>query len=161
MNYLTRSARGLLVAVAALALTSGVVFAAQALPAASSMGTVNAAEHAAKTVPVVHATTPDTDSDKDAAKVKTADPRTGDSTTTAVHPDNHGSFVSKAANDDTLRLGFDSHGAYVSSIARSSVGMPAGATTRADRSAVGKAKAAEARAAAKLKAEAAAGNTAH
>lgn len=64
------------------------------------------------------------------------------------HPLNHGWFVSQAAKAVTP-AGFDNHGAYVSSIARSDQGKPttaATATTASDPGARGEAKSAAAKA---------------
>ena len=152
MTRLTRSARGLLVALAALALTGGAVFAARSLPSAATPGTQHASAVSGKTIPSTQAAgAPDTNETADADE--TADPQetpeTGDNAETAANddrPQNHGWFVSQAANADTP-AGFDNHGDYVSSIARRDAGKPDAAATGADNSAAGKAKGAAAKAA--------------
>lgn len=152
MNRLTRSARGLLVAIAALALTGSAVLAARSLPSAASAGTQYASTVSGKTVPAAQtAGTPDANEQPDADE--TPEPKEtpeakddADTATNADRPHNHGWFVSQAANADTP-AGFDSHGAYVSSIARSDAGKPDAAASGADKSATGKAKGAAAKAA--------------
>jgi hypothetical protein len=117
---MTTRFRSLVIALVALALSAGAVFAAHSMPTVASNGLTTAGTHAAKTVPV--------ESDKgDQAKPDTADtadkddqakPDTADTTTdTTTHPDNHGKLVSEAAHL-TTPAGFRNHGAYVSSIAR-------------------------------------------
>jgi hypothetical protein len=128
VTTLTRSARGLLVALAALALTGGVVFAAHALPLASTAGTQHASAITGKTIPAVRAAgTRDPAEKPDATETpepsESADTKSTDNSTNADRPQNHGWFVSQAAKTATPD-GFDNHGAYVSSVARSAVGKP-------------------------------------
>ena len=150
MNRLTRSARGLLVAIAALALTGSAVLAARSLPSAASAGTQHASTVSGKTVPTVQtAGTPDANEKPDGTPEPKETPDAednADGAPNADRPHNHGWFVSQAANADTP-AGFDNHGAYVSSIARSDAGKPDAAANGADTSATGKAKGAAARAA--------------
>jgi hypothetical protein len=126
---MTKRFRSLVIALVALALSAGVVFAAHSMPTVASNGLATAGTHAAKTVPVEpdkgdqagdDQAKPDTADKDDQAKPDTADkddqakPDTADTTT---HPDNHGKLVSEAAHL-TTPAGFRNHGAYVSSIAR-------------------------------------------
>lgn len=152
MTRLSRSARGLVVAVAALALTGGAVFAT--MPAASAPGLARAAAASGKTVPVIkpqgqesrladeRSTTEDkteqveTPETPETPEAPDADAPDVDAATT--HPDNHGAVVSAAAKAATPD-GFDTHGAYVSSIAKSSAGKPDAATKAADKAAAGNA----------------------
>jgi hypothetical protein len=131
MTRLTRSARGLLVAIAALALTGGAVFAARSLPSAATSGTQHAGTVSGKTIPATGAA-PD------------AQNRTPDADEQAETPD--AEDQDGAANAETP-AGFDNHGAYVSSIAKGDAGKTDVAATGAAKSAEGKAKAAAAKAA--------------
>ena len=155
MTRLTRSARGLLVAIAALALTGGAVLAARSLPLAATPGTQHDSDVSARTVPANQAAgapdaneTPDADETPEPQETPEAKDSAGadDATSNADRPRNHGWEVSPAANGDTPD-GFDNHGDHVSSIARSDAGKPDVAATGADKSAAGKAKAAAAKAA--------------
>ena len=148
MHRLTRHLRGLLVALAALVLTTGAVLAArpasvEAPPAAAGDGLTKASEAAGKAVPVRPETpaAPQVDEDEDVDEsVPEADE---DEAAAGERPQNHGSFVSEAAKAATPE-GFDNHGAYVSEIARDDEGKPEAATAaRAAGSA--KAEAAKAR----------------
>jgi len=155
---LTRSARGLLVALAALVLTGGAVFAARGIQSASTAGTQNASAVSGRTVPATQdAGAPDSNEKPDADETPEpaetpeaedgAQGGTSDSpVANADRPHNHGWFVSQAANAQTPD-GFDNHGDYVSSIARGDAGKPDAATSGADKSAAGKAKGAAAKAA--------------
>jgi hypothetical protein len=150
VTRLTRSARGLLVALAALALTGGAVFAARSLPSAAATGTQHASTVSGKTVPLTQvAGAPNAsskpDADESAEPSEAPDTESSDSATNASRPQNHGWFVSQAANGATP-AGTDNHGAFVSSVAQGSQGKPAAATAGADKSAAGKAKAAAAKA---------------
>jgi hypothetical protein len=153
-HRLTRHLRGLLVALATLVLTTGVVLAARpasveapAAPAAD--GLTRASEAAGKTVPVrpdvpaVSEADEDEDVDESVPEAdeaeKAADPTVGE----GERPQNHGWFVSEAAKAATPE-GFDSHGAYVSEIARGDEGKPE-ATTAGRESGSAKAEAAKAR----------------
>jgi hypothetical protein len=148
MNRLTRSARGLLVALAALALTGGAVFAARSLPLPDTSGTQQAATQTGRTLPVAGGA-PATehgapDADETAEPAETPDTEDSGAAANADRPHNHGWFVSQAAQAETP-AGFDNHGAYVSSIARGDAGKTGAATIDASPSAAGKAKAAAAR----------------
>ena len=152
MNRLTRTARGLLVAIAALALTGGAVLAARSLPSAATPGVQPAASVSGRTIPAnVGAPaaapngTPEANDTPDQAETPDAEDK-DETAGNADRPHNHGWFVSQAANADTP-AGFDNHGAYVSSIARGDDGKPDSAATGADHGAAGKAKSAAAQAA--------------
>jgi hypothetical protein len=120
--------RGLLVALAAVALSAGVVLAARPVsaPAAhADAGLERASQAAGKTVPVTvqTPTAPDADADADQDEDTTTDAPTTD----PARKLNHGWYVSQAARADTP-AGFANHGAYVSSIAKGDLGKPAAAT---------------------------------
>jgi len=149
VHRLTRHLRSILIATTALALTAGAALAAHATPwappAAAADGLARAAEAAGKTVPA---------NQEPAAAGTTTDQTSTDTTVTDTapttdHPQNHGWFVSQAAQLPTPN-GFDNHGAYVSSIAKGDAGKPPSAggasTTGSTKSAAGKAKAAANRA---------------
>ncbi len=152
MHRLTRNLRGLLVALAALVLTTGVVLAArpasvEAPPAAAGDGLTRASEAAGKTVPVrpeaPAAPAGDEDEDGDESvpeadeEEAVADPVAGE------RPQNHGWFVSEAAKAATPEA-FDNRGAYVSEIARGDEGKPEVATAAREAGSA-KAEAAKAR----------------
>jgi hypothetical protein len=151
---LTRHLRGLLVAIAALALTAGAVLAAKTLPtappAAAAGGLSRASEAAGRTVPAngddPAVVEPDANTEPDADAEQPDGTTTGDPSVATERKQNHGWFVSQAATTPTPD-GFANHGAYVSSIAKSDVGKPDAAstagTTGATKSAAGKAKAAQ------------------
>jgi hypothetical protein len=135
MQRLTHHLRGLLVALAALALTAGVAFAARP---STETGLDRAAEAAGKTVPPVtteeEPTTPEVD---DEETVEEEEPTTEEEETEpdgeeAVEeeeeadgdrPLNHGWYVSEAAKGPTPD-GYRNHGEYVSEIARGDDGKP-------------------------------------
>lgn len=141
--------RGLLVAVAALSISASAVFAATAHsgngPAdAASDGLKRAAEKTESIIP----NGPDQtvkDADDEDTDVETIESVTaGDKATKATkatkavkavkaadRPVNHGWYVSLAAKAATP-AGFDSHGAYVSSIAKGDLGKPTSATSATD-----------------------------
>jgi hypothetical protein len=154
VTRLTRYARGLLVAVAALALTAGAAFAARGLAPASSDHKPSVVKSETETPDVNQAETPEVDQaeapetetpDSNTPDSNTPDSNTPDSNTSADRLQNHGWFVSQAAQATTPG-GFDSHGAYVSSIAQGTDGKPAAANGAA-KSAAGKAKGQAAKAA--------------
>ena len=155
MNRLTRPVRGLLVAIAALALTGGAVVAARNLPSAAASGTQHAATASGRTIPSTQ-DAPDSNDHPDADEtpepqetpdaVDGTDTQSSDAASNADRPHNHGWFVSQAANADTPD-GFATHGAYVSSIAKGDAGKPGGGTNGVAPSSAGKAKGAAARAA--------------
>lgn len=144
MHRITRHLRGLLVALATLALSAGVVLAArptsvEAPAAAAGDGLDRASEAAGKIVPVqpqppavpeadedegVDESVPDADEDED------ADASAGN----GERPQNHGWFVSQAATGATPASA-DNHGAYVSEIARGDDGKPETATAAGERGA--------------------------
>lgn len=155
MRTLKRHLRGLLVAIAALSISASAVFAASALsgngPAdAAADGLKRAAEKTQSTIP----TRPDQtvkDADDEDKDLQTIESLTADESTKAVNvadrPLNHGWYVSLAAKAATP-VGFDSHGAYVSTIAQGDLGKPTSATDATDateQSAKGQAKAAAAK----------------
>lgn len=132
MHRLTRHLRGLLVALAALAISAGVVLAArpasvEAPAAAAEDGLTRASDVAGKTVPVRAAPAlPEVDEDAaipEADEEDDADPTVGQ----GERPQNHGWFVSEAAKGATPQA-FDNHGAYVSEIAQGDAGKPDAAT---------------------------------
>jgi hypothetical protein len=112
--------RGLIVAIAVLALTAGVALAARpaALPQAAGGGLERAAAASGQTVPVAgqgEENTPDADEENtDADDAEPLD--TPSAPEAAEHPDNHGATVSAAARGATPTT-FDNHGQYVKSIA--------------------------------------------
>jgi hypothetical protein len=141
VHRFTRHVRGLLVALATLALSAGVVLAArptsvEAPPAAAADGLSVASEAAGKTVPVgaEQVTLPevDEDADKDAPEVdEDADAK---SDAAGERPENHGWFVSEAAKG-AMPAAAVNHGQQVSEVARSDEGKPETATTAAERGA--------------------------
>ena len=158
MHRLTRHVRGLLVALAALAISAGVVLAArpasvEAPAAAAGDGLDRASEAAGKVLPVrpEAPAVPGADEDEDADEsVPDADDEDEDADATAdegERPQNHGWFVSQAAKAATPASA-DSHGAYVSEIARGDDGKPEAATAARERGAAA-ADAAKARKAAR------------
>jgi hypothetical protein len=145
VTRLTRYARGLLVALAALALTGGAVLAARSLPSPAAAGTQYAATVSGQTIPAAQAAgTPDTndkpDADETPEPTETPDADAEGTSNATVNPDrpqNHGWFVSQAANSDTP-AGFANHGDYVSSIARGDAGKTGGSAQGTSHSADGK-----------------------
>jgi hypothetical protein len=125
MDRARRHLRSLVVAIAALALSSGLV-AGRDLPDSADHGRATAADAAGKVVPVGPPTAP--------GAPAAGDPTRDDATDPAVeaaggeHPENHGQFVSEAAGGETADE-FDTHGEYVSSVARGDAGKPDAATT--------------------------------
>jgi hypothetical protein len=142
VHRLTRHLRGLLVALATLALSAGVVFAArpasvEAPPAAAADGLSTATEASDKTVPVraEEAALPENEGDEDADQVVSEDEdEDAEPTVTGERPQNHGWFVSEAATGETP-AGFDNHGLYVSEIARGDDGKPEAATAAREKGA--------------------------
>jgi hypothetical protein len=136
VHRLTRHLRGLLVALAALVLTTGAVLAArpasvEAPPDAAGDGLTRASEAAGKTVPVrpEAPAVPEGDENEDGDEnVPEANEEEGAADEAAgERPQNHGWFVSEAAKAATPD-GFDNHGAYVSEVARGDEGKPEAAT---------------------------------
>jgi len=133
VHRITRHLRGLLVALATLALSAGVVLAArpasvEAPPAAAGDGLTRASEAAGKVVPVQPAAPAVPETDEDEA----GDEGAPDADAAGERPQNHGWFVSQAATGPTPESA-DSHGAYVSEIARGDEGKPEAATAAAER----------------------------
>jgi hypothetical protein len=146
MTRLLRASRGMLVAVAVLALTAGIALAGRAIPASHQMpdaaasGLQRASEAAGKTVPVA---APESGTDGNENADETEPPETEAPETeppespdagqpggpTAEHPANHGADVSKAAQAETP-AGFDNHGQYVRSIAMANHGPTVAASHR-------------------------------
>jgi len=160
MPTFTRHLRGLVVALAVLALTAGGVLAARALPTAPPPAAADGLEVATgasgHTVPVRAGTptSPDADEDKDEDGDSSEAPDEDGPDTDqpdAERAQTHGWFVSQAAAAETP-AGFANHGAYVSSIAKGDDGKPASATKAADKAAGASAKGAATAAAAKAKA---------
>jgi hypothetical protein len=167
---LTRHLRGLVVALAVLALSAGGVLAARALPTAPPAAAANGLEVATgasgHVVPVRAETpmSPDADEAKD-EDGDDADAPDEDGPDTdqpaAERAQNHGWFVSQAAAAETP-AGFANHGAYVSSIAKGDDGKPASASKAADKASKAADKAAKGAAtAAAAKAKAAERKAAH
>jgi hypothetical protein len=136
VHRLTRHLRGLLVALATLALSAGVVLAArpasvEAPAAAAGDGLTRASEAAGKIVPVQPEApaVPEADEDEDVDEsVPDAEEEDGDADASAgERPQNHGWFVSQAATGATPESA-DNHGVYVSEIAQGDDGKPEAAT---------------------------------
>jgi hypothetical protein len=140
----TRHFRGLLVALAVVALSAGAVLAGQsAAPTSIPSAAAGGLEHAAaglkrasdasgKTVPVA---APDENSgaDEDADESEPAEDQPAEDQSAAEHPDNHGADVSAAAQTATPD-GFDNHGQYVRSIATDNAGAATSAEHRNENS---------------------------
>lgn len=150
MHRFTRHLRGLLVALATLALSAGVVLAArpasvEAPPTQAADGLKIATEASGQTVPVrVDAASgsradEDQDEDADSEAPKADAGAEGDTAANAAErKQNHGWFVSQAAHAATAAAAAattaatpGSHGLAVSTIARSDAGKPAAATAAA------------------------------
>ena len=147
MTRLTHFARGLLVAIAALALVAGAAVAARGLTPTTSVG----GSHGDPAGPATHDAKADPDRSEagdetpDRDEAETPDADAPDSNAAADRPQNHGWFVSEAAKGPTPATGFENHGAYVSSIAKGTAGKPDAASTGTAKAAAGKAKGAAAR----------------
>jgi hypothetical protein len=136
MRHLIRRSRGLLVAIAALALTATAAFAARpatAPPAAATDGLTQAATAAGKVVPVTGAqnSAPEAAA-SDAPESEAPESQAPNTATTDTAPQagTHGAIVSAAAQA-TTPTGFANHGAYVSSIARQNHGATTAAAAKA------------------------------
>jgi len=136
VHRLTRHLRGLLVALASLALSAGVVVAARpasvdAPPAAAADGLSTATEASGKSVPVraEEPAAPEVDEDEDGDQVAPEVDEENEAAPAAAgeRPQNHGWFVSEAAKGATPASA-DNHGKSVSEIARSDAGKPEAAT---------------------------------
>jgi hypothetical protein len=124
MTQLPRRIRGLLIALAILALSAGVASAARpafSTPEAAADGLERATEASGIEVPRAgppEANEPVTDEDEDEPEEPIAEEpaeENGDGAE-AAEPDNHGAAVSEAAQADTPEE-FDNHGQYVRSVA--------------------------------------------
>jgi hypothetical protein len=145
VTRLTHFARGLMVALAALALVAGAALAARGgLPSASSVGVQHGNAAGGQTPKDARPDAEAPDSDK-ADDAETPDTDAPDAQTNADRAQNHGWFVSEAAKGPTPAA-FDTQGAYVSSIAKGTQGKPDAAAKAATKAAAGKAKGAAARA---------------
>ena len=141
MHRFTRHLRGLLVALATLALSAGVVLAArpatvEAPPTQAADGLKIASEASGQTVTVrvdaAPATAVDEDQDEDSEAPKVESGADSDTAPNAAdRKQNHGWFVSQAAQAATTDTTPGSHGLAVSTIARSDVGKPAAAIAAA------------------------------
>ena len=139
----TRYLRGLLVALATLALSAGMVLAARpasveappaaAPPPAADHGLSTASEAAGKTVPVREDGAAVPDADEDAPDADDA-PDAGGAAANPDRPQNHGWFVSQAAKGATPEAATN-HGQHVSEVARGDDGKPDSATAAAERGA--------------------------
>jgi hypothetical protein len=116
MPNLRRHLKSLTIALATLTLSAGLV-AGRDMPDAADGGLATAGEATGKTVPVgapaPAAQPPAAEENAEAEAEETAGER----------PENHGWFVSQAANGETPSE-FRNHGEYVSSIARGDAGKP-------------------------------------
>jgi len=133
MNRITRHARGLLIAVAVLALTAGVAFARAAAPATGSMpdaassGLERATEVSGVSVPVA---APASNEDQDAEETEPAADEPAEDAA-VDHPDNHGAAVSEAAQGATPADAAN-HGQYVRTVATDNHGKATSAEHRQD-----------------------------
>jgi hypothetical protein len=139
----TRHFRGLLVALAVLALSAGAVLAARPGPTASlpsaatggleraADGLKRAAEASGKTVPVA-APDENEDADQDTEDNEPAEDQSADDQAGA-HPDNHGADVSAAAQGATPEA-FDNHGQFVRSVATANHGQETSAAHASSKS---------------------------
>jgi cytoskeletal protein RodZ len=124
VSLATRRLRSLLIALAVLALSATVALAGR---------TATTPQHQVANQPqggdqqAQESESPDASEAPDASDApESPDPSQADSTdstsgSTGVHPDNHGKLVSEAAQA-TTPAGFDSHGAYVKTIAQNNAG---------------------------------------
>ncbi len=110
-----RRLRGLLIALAVLAISAGAVLAGRVIPQAAGDGLAGAGEASGQTVPVGPDVQPTVD-EPDEDTTETED-TTENEDTNAEHPDNHGAIVSEAAQGETPD-GWKNHGEYVSAVAR-------------------------------------------
>jgi hypothetical protein len=150
VHRFTRHLRGLLVALATLALSAGVVLAArpasvEAPPAAAADGLTVASQASGTTVPVRadEAAAPAAEEnegvDEAAPEVQEQADTAEPAVTAGERPQNHGWFVSEAAKAPAPATG--NHGQAVSLVARSDAGKPEAATAAAAAKAAKPAKA--------------------
>lgn len=145
MTHLPRRVRGLLIAVAILALSAGAAAAARptfSTPDAATGGLDRAREASGVGVPVAGAPSVDAPAIEEAPSTEPSEaPSTepseapadaGTTEAAAEHPDNHGADVMEAAKGDTPGE-FDNHGQYVKSIATDNHGQATERTTGTDR----------------------------
>lgn len=128
MHRLTSHLRGLLVAIAALALTAGVAFAARPAGDAGLDRTTDAANKAVPTLgEEEEPTTPDLDEDDDEGAPEADDEDEAEDeaedATDGERAENHGWYVSQAAHEETPD-GYKNHGEYVSEVAHGDDGKP-------------------------------------
>jgi hypothetical protein len=138
VHRLTRHLRGLLVALATLALSAGVVLAArpttvEAPAAAAADGLSIAAGASGKTVPVRVEAPAGPDADEDTDEDAPAADEDADADAAGDRPPNHGWFVSEAAKAETAEG--QARGQAISEIARSDAGKPDTATAGSERGA--------------------------
>jgi hypothetical protein len=136
MRHVIRRSRGLLVAIAALALTATAAFAARpatAPPAAAADGLSRAAEAAGKTVPVSPTENAAAQAGTSQSLVVEAPASSAPDANadTAPPADPHRALVSAAAQTATP-TGFDNHGAYVSQVALQNHGQTTAAAAKTD-----------------------------
>jgi len=136
MRHLIRRSRGLLVALAALALTATVAFAARpatAPPPAAADGLSRAAAEAGKALPATGAQNAAPAASASGAPESQAPesqaPNTG-APDAAPPAGTHGALVSAAAQASTPP-GYDNHGAYVSFVAKQNHGATTAAAAKA------------------------------
>jgi hypothetical protein len=134
MRSMLRRSRGLVVAIAALALTATAAFAARpatAPPAAAADGLSKAAAVSGQTVPVSGADNAPQAEASSAPESEAPETEAPTTTTDAAPPaDTHGALVSAAAQAATPD-GIANHGAYVSSIAKANHGQTTAAAATA------------------------------
>jgi hypothetical protein len=156
VRRLERHARGLLVALAALALTAGVAMASRTVPPEDPAGAAldglnRASQVSGKTLPAAPAPGPEADEGTEEAApelTEEADEAEEDAPEAAdgERKQNHGWFVSEAAKGETPADFEGNHGQYVSSIAKGDDGKPdnaGGPETTDAQSSKGASKAAE------------------
>jgi hypothetical protein len=139
LNILLRRARAILVALAALAISAGAVFAARALPAASGPGLERATEASGRIVPVRGGLEEAVTVEAPPEEPEIEEPETGEPETdeppaeeSADAADNHGAAVLEAATGETPD-GYRNHGEYVSEVARDNAGQERATEVRGER----------------------------
>jgi hypothetical protein len=121
VTHLPRRARGLLIALAILALSAGAAVAARPVfttPDAAAGGLERATDASGVSVPVAGAPTESAPevTEEEPTEAPSDAPEVDGAAVTADHPDNHGATVSQAAQAETPAE-FDNHGQYVKSVA--------------------------------------------